>query len=376
METYFAEPKRETTENIKKQVKFISQHQFVKGLMSVVQGLFAVLNNKRQIIALNDHLLYQLGASDTEEILGLRLGESVHCVHAKDTAAGCGTGPYCSSCGAAISMVSALKNKTSKSKVCSIRAQQNGKEDNLYFKVKSTYLELEEEQLILIFMEDITYKQKIAELERVFFHDIKNKMSGIINGCEILKMQAAENKEVVDVIYDLTYQMVREIEFQRRMINENNIDLKIDRVSVNLQNIYKEIERTFYNHSVADHKILKIPRGIKEFQFVSDMSIIIRVLTNMVKNAFEATEKGGFVSVNHSISDHHITFSVWNDGKIEDAIADQIFNRNFTTKQKPGHGFGTFSMKLLGEKILGGKVDFNTDASEGTTFQFDIPLEN
>ena len=45
----------------------------------------------------------------------------------------------------------------------------------------------------------------------------------------------------------------------------------------------------------------------------------------------------------------------------------RIFQRSFSTKGSPGRGLGTYAMKLFGESVLGGQVDFETGA-EGTTF--------
>lgn len=42
-----------------------------------------------------------------------------------------------------------------------------------------------------------------------------------------------------------------------------------------------------------------------------------------------------------------------------------VFKRYFSTKSKSGRGIGTYSMKLFGERYLGGKVGFY--CSEGVT---------
>jgi len=52
-----------------------------------------------------------------------------------------------------------------------------------------------------------------------------------------------------------------------------------------------------------------------------------------------------------------------------------MFQRNFSTKGEAGRGFGSYSMKLLGEKILKGKVDFSTDRRNGTVFVFTCPAD-
>jgi phage-related tail fiber protein len=60
---------------------------------------------------------------------------------------------------------------------------------------------------------------------------------------------------------------------------------------------------------------------------------------------------------------------VWNEGTIPAAIVPRIFHRYFSTKPEPGRGHGTWAMKALGEKALGGTVSFDTSKAGGTWFQ-------
>jgi sensor histidine kinase regulating citrate/malate metabolism len=51
-------------------------------------------------------------------------------------------------------------------------------------------------------------------------------------------------------------------------------------------------------------------------------------------------------------------------------ISNRLFQRNFSTKSEAGRGIGTYSMKLFGEKVLGGKVSFTSSEEDGTLFKF------
>jgi sensor histidine kinase regulating citrate/malate metabolism len=51
----------------------------------------------------------------------------------------------------------------------------------------------------------------------------------------------------------------------------------------------------------------------------------------------------------------------------------QLFKRSFSTKGLD-RGLGTYSMKILGERYLKGKVYFTTSEEDGTSFFFDLPL--
>jgi signal transduction histidine kinase len=52
----------------------------------------------------------------------------------------------------------------------------------------------------------------------------------------------------------------------------------------------------------------------------------------------------------------------------------QIFARSFSTKGQ-GRGLGTYSVRLLTEKYLKGKVWFKSSEKQGTTFYICIPYD-
>jgi signal transduction histidine kinase len=104
----------------------------------------------------------------------------------------------------------------------------------------------------------------------------------------------------------------------------------------------------------------------------TDPTLVLRVLGNMIVNALEATGPGGAVRLSIEENPEWVTFSVWNDATIPSAIRNRIFQRNVSTKDDMGRGLGTYSMKLFGEQVLGGRVSFTSDAS-GTVFRFSLP---
>jgi signal transduction histidine kinase len=51
----------------------------------------------------------------------------------------------------------------------------------------------------------------------------------------------------------------------------------------------------------------------------------------------------------------------------------RIFSRSFSTKGV-GRGLGTYSIKLLTERYLGGRADFVSNREDGTVFRVRLPL--
>ena len=63
-----------------------------------------------------------------------------------------------------------------------------------------------------------------------------------------------------------------------------------------------------------------------------------------------------------------------NGGVIPPEVQARIFQRSFSTKAARGRGLGTYSMKLLGERYLGGEVSFVSTPETGTVFSIRLPL--
>lgn len=64
---------------------------------------------------------------------------------------------------------------------------------------------------------------------------------------------------------------------------------------------------------------------------------------------------------------------IWNRTVVPHHIQPRLFERHVSTKGEPGRGLGTYSMKLLGERYLGGQIRFVSEEAAGTCFSFRHP---
>lgn len=373
-ETFPVPSGRTVGENLDREIKAISQSAIVDGLLEAVHGLMAVLNENRQILALNDSLLQALGVPSIEKILGLRLGEAVHCIRAEHAPGGCGTSEYCPTCGAAIAQVIALAGKRSAEQLCAIEIPGNEAHNNLFFRVRASPLNIGERKYILLFLQDVSHEQRIAALEQVFLHDLRNTALGISMGSSLLaEISLGENAEVARDVLHLAERLAREIELQRCLAGSgiHNFQCRLEPHS--LKALFDELQRSCRHHPALLEKNLAIAPLQPERTIATDLTILHRILYNMVINALEATPQGGTVKVSTSFTQTHLVFSVWNSTWITPDVARRIFQRNFSTKKSLGHGLGTYSMKLLGEKLLGGRITFTTSPEQGTYFTLELP---
>jgi len=94
MKTYFAPAERVAADELAAEIAFASDNPIMVSLLHSISGLLAIIDEHRQVIALNDPFLKLLGIEQPEKVLGLRPGEVLDCIHADGEPAGCGTTKY------------------------------------------------------------------------------------------------------------------------------------------------------------------------------------------------------------------------------------------------------------------------------------------
>jgi hypothetical protein len=376
MKTFFASPERSGKDELNRQIQTITHNPLIDEVMHLIGGLIAVLNRNRQIVALNHSLLDLLGIEDPQEVLGLRPGEALGCVHAYELEAGCGTSSYCLTCGAAIAIVSSQESREPVERDCALVAECGGHRKDLFFHVIASPVEIQKEQFIFIFLHDNTHQQYQASLERTFFHDIKNTISGLLNAGELLAMTISkDNHEMAKHIISLTERLSREVELQRYLSKAGPNGVGVQQELLSIDHIIDETYKTVVHHPSNRDRQIRILNRASKARVRTDLSLMIRALSNMLINACEASDAGCDVIFEAKRMDNEVVFSVWNNKSIPKPIRNRIFQRNFSTKDGFGRGLGTFSMKLIAERLLGGRVYFQSSSGEGTRFYLCLACE-
>jgi len=371
METYFAPPERTSNEELKLEIDLVSKNPVMSGLLHSISGLLAILDEHRQVVAVNASFLQMLGIDDQAKALGLRPGEVLECIRADDEPAGCGTTKFCSSCGAAIAMVSSLEENKPAEKICALSANRGGKEIDIALLVRSHPIAIDGKRFLLLFLQDITQQQQRAALERTFFHDVNNMLTMLMGASELLIQE--NPSELTKAIYQTSLRLYKENAIQRCLLQGEACNYQPLRHEITTKQVIADLQSFFANHPAANNKHIKYTTTYPDVKINIDISLLSRVLANMIINALEATTGNEIVKVWIELGINLLSFCVWNAQEIPQEVANRIFQRNFSTKEQSGRGIGTFSMKLFGEKILGGQVTFTTSKKDGTTFKFAYP---
>jgi signal transduction histidine kinase len=341
-------------------------------LLRTVGGLLVVLNEDRQIVALNHAFLDALGVADPGTVLGLRLGESLRCVHAAQPPNGCGTTPHCVTCGAAIAMMAAIREDRTLEAECVLTSRDGGDEATRTLRVRAAPLADGGRRWILVFARDTTEEQFRTSLERVFFHDVSNLLTAALGTGELLAHELPGDELVAQQLHTLEI-LAKEVSVQRTLADGLDGGPPADSTGVALEEIRRELELVVSGHPAARSRKVEAFWPREPVLLRTDPLLVSRVLSNMVLNALEATPEGDGIRLTTAIEPGHVRWEVWNPGAIPGPVQLRIFQRFFSTKARAGRGLGTYSMKLFGEQYLGGEVSFASGPVEGTTFVFRLP---
>lgn len=372
METCFAPAPKMKRNEFRNQVAIINHSPLMRVLLKVSSGLLVVLNDNCQIVGFNHTFFESLGISEAEQALGLRLGESLKCMHAESGPGGCGTSEHCTTCGIVTSLMTAIQENRSGQYNCALTSKANGTTHDLCLQVCAHPLELEGHRWVVMCARDITEYQSMANLESVVLHDFSNIISSLLGSCNVLHRQIPTNEEV-GKIHRAASRLGDEVSLQQELFHDSTVGYLPRSTPVSLADIRAEIELTLHGHKAADGKIIEENIHGEECTVHTDPLLVSRILGNMLLNALEATEAGGEIRFCATAEQEHVVWEVWNSGYIPGKVQKRIFQRHFSTKSDIGRGLGTFSMKLFGERYLGGAVDFSSAKEQGTMFRFRLP---
>jgi signal transduction histidine kinase len=393
MKTEFAPAERLSEEEILRQYEKLAALPFVKDFLDSIPNMTVVLNEQRQIVFANRAFAEFLGLDAADEVigkthckalgciyseyLGMRPGEAAGCIRAELTEGGCGTTHFCRTCGAVLAILNSQNLRTLDIQECRMLCGDEGESGHtaLDLRVWSRPIEVEGETFTVFSVVDISDEKRRQALERIFFHDVLNTAGGV-KGLAGMLMDAGlsdmEVRELSGLIAEASEQLIDEINAQRTLSAAERGDLQAEPEPVNAVELVRRVIRQFHSYDIAENRTLQLDAAAEGFEFDCDPVLLRRVLVNLVKNALEAVPQGEAVTLHTFREDAEAVFTVHDAVVMPADVQANLFTRSFSTKGR-GRGLGTYSIRLITEKYLNGRVSFVSDASHGTVFTIRLP---
>ncbi len=374
----YARSGRSPAEQVHATARLLDSVPLFTQLLDALPQMAMVVNERRQAVAVG-RVLREVIGRDAFGLLGLRPGEMVGCAHANEGEDGCGTAPACEVCGAVEAVEAALIVQRPTVREARLRRALPGGSQWLDVRVTAHPFTWNGMLLVLVVLEDISQAKRLEVLSRVFFHDVLNTVGCVAGYARCLaEVSEAERPAAIASLMQLTADLTEEIEAHRDLLAAESGRLRIDRHYVDLRALLCDLREQYLRHHVAaERKIVLMMRDCSaetsDCSVRTDARLLRRVLGNMLKNALEAVPPGATVTLECACTAEKVRLTVGNPGAMPPKVRQQVFERSFSTKAERGRGIGTYSMKLLGERYLGGKVSFTSNEAEGTKFFLELP---
>lgn len=372
LSTDFASPERSSDYELDNDINYFKTLEGVTTFLNAVPNVILVLNKNRQVVYANRSILSISDAQSLNGIYGKRPGEIFDCLYSDTNSSGCGTSVFCRNCTGVHSILKCLDGEQN-SMECTIIRKNNKPAFDL--RVTSCPFEANGSFYVIFTATDISHEKRRRLLEHSFFHDIANSLTGVRGYGDLMDRPGAEfNKKWLRNLRLCTEEAINEINLHKALLAAEDGDLNLEKKEIKTEEIILMLKKMLGGYSFfknCDIPVIIDPESAMT-SFKTDATILSRVLINLVKNAVEASECSP-VRIGCFMERGKIVFYVKNRTFINEAVQTQIFKRSFSTKGK-GRGIGTYSVKLLTEKYLDGKVYFNSDENEGTTFFVELPV--
>ena len=231
---------------------------------------------------------------------------------------------------------------------------------------------------------DITLRKQLEEhkedVERLMRHDLKSPLNAIIGFPDLIKEEnnlTEEQIEFLNLIEISGRNMLKMIDMSLDLYRVEIGQLEYTPISIDAVSAIKLLIKQ--NQLVISKKQLTIDLGFEQTQTFPDQRFIIQseerllitLLSNLFKNAIEASPEGETIHFYFNYDPK--TIAIENKGTVPEIIRDRFFEKYVTHGKSSGTGLGTYSAKQLA-KVMGYELQMHTsDEDNLTRININIP---
>jgi signal transduction histidine kinase len=217
-------------------------------------------------------------------------------------------------------------------------------------------------------------------------HEVRNPLGGMELFAGILAGELEEEPERLEMVGRIR----RELEYLNRVVNEfldfaRHAPLQTD--EVNLRGLAKDVVELLQADAAERGVSLTVSANSKDVRTGADADKLRQALLNIVRNALQATDEGGSVTLGVSEQVPQTLAASLSRMRREAVIActdtgkgipavevDKIFNAFYTTRER-GTGLGL----ALAQQIViahGGRLEVESIEGRGTAFRLVLPFSS
>ncbi|MBN1874852.1 MAG: HAMP domain-containing histidine kinase [Anaerolineae bacterium] len=361
------------TYELQRQIDYFSNDLLIIQILDGISTMTLLLNVTREVVFANRAFLDFTDVKARKDIAGQHICKLLHCTNVKNFINGDYRDNFCSYCGIDQVIWKALQGYSRQTEA-QVIANSEHPAWVMELQVRATPVEYIGERFTLITLSDVSTKKRGEFLERTFLHDVMNTAGALLGAVEVLPEVSETARPRLDKIIDMaTHRLVDEITTQQQLRAAERDEIVVHSRPLQTLGFMEDLVAMYANHPVAAGRTLVIDPEAADMMIVTDLTLLNRVLGNLLKNALEASEPGDSVTLGCTATDNDITFWIHNPTSIPQGVQLRLFLHPFSTKGKH-RGVGLYSAKLLTERYLQGQIAFTSSPETGTKFTITCPL--
>ena len=341
-------------------VAYVDHLMSKSDIMDATSSVFVVVNSDVNVVYSNKNI-FDLKVFQPGDLLG--------CSNALNQ--GCGKSPNCPKCEFRKTVEQAFSKQVRIKRDVLLSLSDNSM---LAMKQMAIPFEFDGVKYVAVFIVDITASKYKDLLEKTFSHSLLDMEGALDQYLTFMVEGDGVDKEMLEEAKKISFSLLEHVRLFRdiSMAQQGNLAVNMSNMAVDafLRNMMKKVS-------------LNVPEAFKRIDFQllgkdvmmkTDINLLTRIVRGMLRNALENEKSDKKVTLSAFSLGNEVEFRVHNDSVIDKNVDGHIFKVGVTTHGQD-HGLGTFSMKLLGENYLGGKVWFESSEEKGTSFHIKIPID-
>ncbi|WP_404431588.1 ATP-binding protein [Sutcliffiella horikoshii] len=212
----------------------------------------------------------------------------------------------------------------------------------------------------------------VSELAASVAHEVRNPMTSTRGFLQLMSQDGNLNssqKRYIDISIeelDRAQSIIQDYlslaKPNKQGVDRINVSKELEHV-VQLMSTYTTLNNTSIRHEIEDELYIKANKDEMK-----------QVLINLIKNAIEAIDKDGMVTVKASSSRGMVLIEIMDDGVgMTPQQVERLGTPFYSTKDK-GTGIGlTISFQII--ELLQGKIEVTSEVGKGSIFTIKLPME-
>lgn len=222
----------------------------------------------------------------------------------------------------------------------------------------------------------------LEQIEQIARHDLKSPLTIFMNASDYMEREknlTPDQLSFLKMLDGSAVKMLRMIDRSLDLVKMEQGRYKVKPVPIDMVKLVVLVSKEL--ESLAEVKNVEV-RAFLDGRPMADSDscplqgeehLLSSIVSNLLKNALEASPKGGKVAIS-LINQDPFVIEIRNQGVIPPQIQARFFERYATFGKQEGTGLGSFSARLMA-RTLGGDIQFVTNKESGTILRVSIPRE-